>query len=1708
MAEFNISRFKYVWRGPWANGISFAQDDIAAVGGKIYVCLIGHISSLATFDDDLNAINQYGNPEPRWVLMAEGQRWRGNWATSTKYETSEIVKYGATLYICNAGHTSAVLSTNGLTADIEKWTFIARTFDFRSSWVAGRKYYVGDIAKYNGQTYLATAEHTASSSIAGLEADSANWILINESDNWRLVWAPSSRYVKNDIVTHGAIIYRCITGHTSNSNAANGISTDIANWEIVVDNTRYRNNWQPNVQYYPNDIITYNSSLLITSVMNNSDTFIPSNWSLYIPGTGYNQLWTAASTYNHGDMVLYGGYTYRSISINNKGNIPPEDEGNWALVSTSYNYRNEWTDGTLYKTGDVVREGGNLYVAIQDTGSYPQEPTRSVSYNVTVASAGVGNKFFINNIETPNLYLVTGSTYVFDQTDESNDSNPMYFSNIRDGQHAGGNYDFLTTGVVYRLEFQPVTPEEYIAGFDNATSRSIVITADLAQGTFYPVSATTPGFYNLNEVRTTSGSASWNAIITGKAWKRNWNIDTYYALGDVITYAGSMYYCILPHTPRLLPIDPGTGPKENIGTYWELIIQGSPTNVLVDVGDMKTRAADTDFYLSLGLPGQIAKVDADGLVSWNDFQVVPKTFFVSPRGNDDTGLGTEGAPFRSIKRACDFIQENLISRTPATLFVKTGTYEEILPIVVPRSVAIVGDELRSTVIKPAAGYETSNMFYMNNSTGLRNMTLQGLSGTLGEQNEYFTRRPSAGAYVSLNPGENKDDAQAWIDTKSPYVQNVTAFGTGCIGMKVDGELHNGGYRSMVANDFTQILSDGIGYWVNESGRSELVSVFTYYCHIGYLAENGGKIRATNGNNSYGDFGSVAEGVNPAEQPITAQIDNRSQQAQISEVYADQDGEVIGVSYSHAGQEYTSATIDVIGSGTGVSLIVDDTTQGAVSEIRVIQGEDSGSVGGFNFRRIENNAQIGSPTSITLSSSEQIEDTSYIGMNIFIKAGVGTGQWGQISSYDPGTKIASIQNMYGQTGWNTIISGKPIATLLDGTTRYVIEPRFDISEPDYAAEVQSTGSFKTVGSAASNGTTNIICTTSSNVVAYSTNGTSWTNATLPGNSNWIGAVWTGNKFIAISSTGLSAQSVDGINWSSANIPTQNFTDIKSFNGTVIISATSTQNILLSTDQGTNWIEVDTGKLGGFNFVAYDTGRWVVLDTAGVGYESTDNGANWIPLSANILNGLTAYEITDFDAGNRAFIACAKDTLGINPSKPIVSRSAANKALDFRQGINFKSSQVDPSAISVGNWKISANGGLFVAVANNGVINVSQDAINWKATAPIGGQVIGKVEYIKYNNNGTKYDAWVLCNTTSSSDLQILKYGARCIARPNIASRKVQSFYILNSGSGYTVPPTGQLYDSNSTTDASYQFRLNDGVLKQPNLYNTGSLYFRQSATVLGDGFADIFPVAGIIRVKNLLRIPGPGDALSISGNSNQYYIQKISEVTGVEPALTALLQITPILEVNEAPLHDSSLEIRQNFSQVRLTGHDFLDVGSGNFTDTAYPLRYTEGFTSENVARQERETVGSGGGRVFYTSTDQDGNFRVGELFKVDQATGVVTISASQFDLSGLDELRIGGIILGGTNAVVREFSTDKTFLANSDNIIPTQRAIGAYITSRVSGGGSNVNANALLTSQLQLDGNGINMNANATVDGVVFDAPVYFTSYSGLWIMSQLFTAP
>ena len=80
-----------------------------------------------------------------------------------------------------------------------------------------------------------------------------------------------------------------------------------------------------------------------------------------------------------------------------------------------------------------------------------------------------------------------------------------------------------------------------------------------------------------------------------------------------------------------------------------------------------------------------------------------------------------------------------------------------------------------------------------------------------------------------------------------------------------------GNRSMLANDFTQINDLGYGVVVANGGLSELVSIFTYYCHIAYYSLNGGQIRSVSGSNAHGVYALVAEGADPLEVPTPTDL---------------------------------------------------------------------------------------------------------------------------------------------------------------------------------------------------------------------------------------------------------------------------------------------------------------------------------------------------------------------------------------------------------------------------------------------------------------------------------------------------------------------------------------------------------------------------------------------------------------------------------------------------------------------------------------------------------------------------------------------------------------------------------------------------------------------------------------------------------------------
>jgi hypothetical protein len=129
----------------------------------------------------------------------------------------------------------------------------------------------------------------------------------------------------------------------------------------------------------------------------------------------------------------------------------------------------------------------------------------------------------------------------------------------------------------------------------------------------------------------------------------------------------------------------------------------------------------------------------------------------------------------------------------------------------------------------------------------------------------------------------------------------------------------------------------------------------------------------------------------------------------------------------------------------------------------------------------------------------------------------------------------------------------------------------------------------------------------------------------------------------------------------------------------------------------------------------------------------------------------------------------------------------------------------------------------------------------------------------------------------------------------------------------------------------------------------------------------------------------------------------------------------------------------NISVARATGHDFNDIGSGGFNTSNYPSKIY-GAPQEPV--QANEVQERGKGRVFYVSTDQDGFFRVGRFFTVDQGTGRVTFAAS-IALSNLDGI---GFKRG---VVITEFSSDDGMTDNAVDSAPTESAVRGYVNRRL-----------------------------------------------------------
>lgn len=997
MAEFKLGRLRFVWKGAWVTGTAYVKDDIVKYGGTSYVCVLGHTAN-ANFNTDLTS--------NRWQVMTSGQEWKTNpWTPSTVYKINDLVKYGGRVYICTANHTASATLAGGFYTDEDanRWDLFADGTNWTGSWLPSTYYKIGDLVRYNGRTYVCVTPHSSTSvSYAG---ESVTDVLILDggsgyTNGGSLTFsAPDlmggvqatgtvvangfgtitdinitnagSGYTSVPTVTGpggtGAVLTAIIT-----DSFVSGLEADQAKWDIFTEGFKWRGDWNGSqvpgsrvaTDYAVNDVVKFGASLYLclTPHTSNATAFDENKWTIFVSGLEFEDNWSALEEYQAGDIVTYGGYAYTAIA-RNTAQIPPASPGFWNLLTTGFNNRGEYVGTQTYKVGDLIRYGGNTYVAIQE-----------VSAN------------------------------------ESPYYEPANWEKVTDGFRWREEWTDTPTEPTYKIgDIVRYRASTYIVIDEHVPSEEdTTITATATNATSDTITCSDTSQLNPRQAIVFTGT-SFGGITSGV---------TYYVKSVI---DGSTFSISDTQGGGTKPLSNGTGsllgtftsrPDLDDGTFFNSFAEGDANNVLTRRGDIVTRNAIQNIRLPKGQEGSFLKAGADDL-EWDLVGRITRVFYVSTDGVDSADRGTTMSdPWRTIKYACDFVRTQVVPTVdqPAVINVKTGVYTEVFPISIPKFTSLVGDELRMSIVQPTAETSGLDKFYMRDSTTIRNFTFRGATGarlpngtydTLTEPNQYGTRRPTGGAWCSLDPGTGPNDESVWVGQRSPYIQNVTTFGDNAVGQKIDGALHNGGNKSITSNDFTQVMSDSIGAWCLNQGRAELVSVFTYYGYIGYLCEAGGVIRATNGNNSYGSYGSVSEGVDPTEISRTSSVDNRRLNAIVERVQTDGADKVLYLEYLNAGEEYTTATYGFEGSGTlGTIVATPVLRDGGVTEVRIIADGD-------NYNSVTNNAQAGTNIDIRLGAADIALTNAYNGQRILIIDGAGSGQYAYITSFDGGSKLCTL-----------------------------------------------------------------------------------------------------------------------------------------------------------------------------------------------------------------------------------------------------------------------------------------------------------------------------------------------------------------------------------------------------------------------------------------------------------------------------------------------------------------------------------------------------------------------------------------------------------------------------------------------------------------------------------------------------------------------------
>ena len=151
--------------------------------------------------------------------------------------------------------------------------------------------------------------------------------------------------------------------------------------EFKISRIRYtwRNDWTSEQPYNRDDVVSYGGSSWVCIrqhtatafaqdqlfLANQNDTEPSPAWIKMTDGYAYRNEWAASTLYNPGDIVLNGGNLYLCVASYTSNVTFDSGINNWVVYSSGSAFKQDWAQNTRYSIGDVVKYNGIVYRCIE-----------------------------------------------------------------------------------------------------------------------------------------------------------------------------------------------------------------------------------------------------------------------------------------------------------------------------------------------------------------------------------------------------------------------------------------------------------------------------------------------------------------------------------------------------------------------------------------------------------------------------------------------------------------------------------------------------------------------------------------------------------------------------------------------------------------------------------------------------------------------------------------------------------------------------------------------------------------------------------------------------------------------------------------------------------------------------------------------------------------------------------------------------------------------------------------------------------------------------------------------------------------------------------------------------------------------------------------------------------------------------------------------